>query len=285
MNSNKFCTTLVTAAFLSGAANADVSATIRTGYFFDDFSSGGTATGGDVDFIVANDPFEFLMYGGAISAQFDNFTPNTRYTISMQYGEAETNRNLLGGTSIESPTARVSSLRIDSTAKADRVDLEITTETRLTGFANLVIGARYEESLISIEDSIITRRFLDAGSSEIQITQTNNPNSLDWYKLYTARAGIAASMPIDANNKHRAYANLLGFAGHRAVKPGGDGIPLDQANVLGPDLAVGYSYAISPDVSIDLRYRAAAFFFLSGRRDFGDAKVTHGPMISLSRAF
>lgn len=285
MRKHKIATLAIAVAGLGEPVYAEVTATARTGYFFDDFSSGGVSSGGDVDFIVANDPFEFPMFGGSLSANFDSFTPNTRYTVSLLYGEAETSRSLLGGTTIDSLSDRVSSIRIESTAKAERVDFEFTSETRLTGFANLVLGVRYEESLISIEDSQITRRLLDEGDAQILVDNATLDDSLDWYKLYTARAGIASSIPIDDANKHRAYANLLAFAGHREVKPGGDGVPLDEASVMGPDLAVGYNYALSEDVSLDLRYRAAVFFFLSGRRDFGDAKVTHGPMISLSKRF
>lgn len=285
MRNHKFATFFLTAAAFGETAIAEVTATARAGYFFDDFSSGGLATNEPVDFIVANDPFEFPMFGGSLSAKFDNFTPNTRYSVSILYGEAETERNLLGATIIDDPSNRVSSTRINATAKAERVDFEFTSETRLTGFANLILGVRYEESLINIEDQQFTRRFLDVGDPQVRSDTAEFADQEDWYKLYTARAGIASAIPIDDANKHRAYANVLAFVGHRDVRPGGDGVPLDEADVIGPDLAVGYSYAISEDVSFDVRYRAAAFFFLSGRRDFGDAKVTHGPMISLTRRF
>lgn len=269
------------------ASADDIDLALRTQYFFDDFSTGGVTQSPDgttFDFLIFSEPFEFPMIGGSLSYRSDRFLPSTRFTFSALFGESEVDRILLGASPVPEQgdtLVNVKSIRIASEAEAERVDLELSSETRINDFISVVAGVRYEESIVDF-DATITRIDSNNGGA---------PNAVEmfefkeWYKLYTARLGVAGAIPLDDQRQHNIYTNAQVFLGARDTKPGGDGVPLDDATLGGPDLSIGYNYRLSEEWILDARYRASIFFFLSGRRELGETKVTHGPSLSLVKRF
>ncbi|MEM1132023.1 MAG: hypothetical protein AAGH53_03715 [Pseudomonadota bacterium] len=193
----------------------------------------------------------------------------------------------------------------------DRYDIEATWQRRTSESFAFFAGVRYERlerSGSGTSSQGITQgvsNLLDAAIAEIQgdpppVPFPDAPGQFfpsiesATQETYSLRAGVTAFVPFAEN----ATAFFNGMV-HGSYQPGftaqsvfpdvngpGQDLAITTRNPsefsLGPDFAVGAQITVAENIALDLRYRAVAFFPLSGANSFSDARINHGVNIGFS---
>jgi len=274
-------------------AELDVTVSPRTWLFFDDVAIPGGAGEGPSGnpFVSSQDPFFITMYGGSLSVRSTEFLPDTTFTITGLYGEDDENRVNLGGAINDTSGGGTEVVFTENRNKQDleRFDFEFTAQTRFNDYASWMVGGRWERVRVDFD----SRNQSGAGQSVNPVTPGNpqpgfvrvgqgKSDGESGYDIFSGRIGLAGSVPLTKSRKHLLYSNVLFFLGRQIQKNKGVTQIYESRWLGGPDLAVGYIFALTPSISFDLRYRALFFYPFSGSSDFDSPEVTHGLNIGLN---
>ncbi|MCP4274426.1 MAG: hypothetical protein GY781_21080 [Gammaproteobacteria bacterium] len=276
----------------------DVTYTIspRVWKFYDDMSfPGGFAVGPSGNpFISSQEPFDVTLYGASLSFRMAETLPNTTFTLTALNGSDSENRSNLGGNVIELDNGtRVVFTETYHDQDLDRTDIEFTAQTQINDLSSWVVGLRYERSRLTLNT---TSRYAVANTPEEYQEQTNLNGTVrivspepyvgnGGYDLYTLRAGVAGTFPINSSGSQRFYANGLLFLGRQLEIDNNDSQLFEDRTLVGPDISVGYLVSLGDSISFDVRYRALFYYPLSGDSDGDSPDSTHGVNLGINVVF
>jgi hypothetical protein len=204
-----------------------------------------------------NNGDEFALGGGAVSARFTAL-PETTFILSGLYG-----------TNDPAPAVNANSGGFTVTTHTERVDAEFLAQTAVpeSGWA-WIVGGRFERH-----------------DSTNKAFRTPPITSSDAINIYTFKGGVTGAVPLTPDGGLRLFGNAQIAAGGTTFQSATPGF-----GVVGPDLAMGVQYSLSPDFTIDARYRGMIYYLFNTARSLevaGAPKyvVYQGPMIGLNVKF
>ena len=268
--------------FFSGVAgDTKVSVSPRFWYFLDGLAAGGVfGPNANQELFFDTDPFGVPMYGAAIAVQSSRFTPTTKYTFTVMYGTASEEAKTTSIAQGRGGSDILTQQFIDQDLK--RLDIEFSSSTRLTDFASLILGFRYEKERIDLDRTFVFRNL----DTDTTLPPVEEGTITTGYDLYSIRGGVSGVAPMTAGGGVRLYANVLAFAGRREEYNDRNSPLFDESWLMGPDLSTGITAAVTDSFDIDFRYRAIIFFDLLGDSfQTSDPKITHGPSIGFNIRF
>lgn len=248
------------------------------------------------------------LIGASFSVSNSNLQ-NWQFTATALYGE-DTNTGATAqnvGFDVVSPLgftqSSLSATNGTASVETKRTDIELTSQRRLESNPqfSLLGGLRYEKQDVRISgDNTITLASVISGFGSISMDRAVASTELTIDKV-SLRAGAAAYVPV--TDQQRAYLSVQGFAAREAADVGvtrtsfpDSGAPdtVVQATSdnttwsIGPDISVGYIFALSDSTALDIRYRGMFSFPVDddlGIAQFDDPRSQHGINIGLSIGF
>jgi hypothetical protein len=262
---------------------------------------------------------KYPQFGGTLTFDWRG-SETTQLALTALYGETDAELNEITTqyfrySAFNSSAIDSIELATSAEGRLKRLDLEITMQHRLNENFSLIGGVRAERTEARFDFS--TTSFASANLYNLfaynltLIYLQNNlpvpPNLLPTYTLnpaattgtqtqttwiYSGRFGAAAYAPV--GEKHLFYVNGLVHVSHtpqaNSTQVFSNGFTsrtrgFADETTIGPDISVGYMYRFTDRFGVDLRYRAAVYFPVSGDFDFEDARVNHGASIGFTTWF
>jgi len=251
----------------------EITVSPRAWYLFESFgSSKQNALGSD----------EFMLGGASVSARFTSL-PQTTFVLTGLYGTnspspIKTQSSSLSSVPFDGGTAFINT-STNTTIDTSRIDIEFLGVTAIpdSDWA-WIVGGRFEHHASTTTGTSVQNVLTPFGASPPLPFSFRTTDSIG---VYTAKGGLAVSVPMTADNRVRLFGNamaLLGFA-----SPSGS----PDFGVIGPDVSVGVQYFFSPTISFDARYRVMVYFLFSQPRTASTTNyvVYQGPMMGVNFKF
>ena len=253
---------------------------------------------------------DFPLYGGSISLDLGS-NGTTQITLTGLYGKGSSRFS-----STQTGVQRISVLGLvaediqtntgDGKGHFRRLDLEATVQHRLSERFAIIAGARYERVRTRLD---ITSQFATSNNGQNLInvllggdtidlsvgTGTGSGSAKAVASTYSARAGGAAFVPLSSSGQlyvtgvlQTSYQPKGSYSIKTTVSTGGTTVDARSRSrykaelSVGPDISVGYSQRLTDAIGLDIRYRAAFYFPVTGPSDFADPRVNHGITFGVS---
>lgn len=254
-----------------------------------------------------NDQLGFPMAGLAATYVDGDFS----VTLTGMYGKTDgrfrsTNTVAQAATLFGFDTTDITTVNSDLAVDAERFDIELTAQKRISEQFALIGGVRFESASNDIEGTQSltqsTNLFdligaLNFNEPDFQVFRGNTAiTGSESFDLYSLRGGVAGFIPFGNNNS--VFLNGMLHVSHRGKITSeavgvldATGETLDLTTVvgsetsIGPDIAVGVQLGLAENVSFDVRYRGSFYFPISGNNRFDDPRVAHGVNAGISFLF
>ncbi|MFO1426536.1 MAG: hypothetical protein U1F11_06105 [Steroidobacteraceae bacterium] len=255
----------------------------------------------------SSDQVQYDLFGASAGFGWEGHEA-VQVVLSGLYGSADVTANdilsidsqfFVGSTQV--PDVAIIANR--SATRLHRLDLEATVQYRRCETVAWVGGLRLEQTRA---ESTALQTFtssqnavnyvaqllgvpptLEVGTSSARVTNGAT------VRLYGGRFGLAAFAPF--RERHLFFVNAFLHASFVpamrtrvvATPVGGGATTVENVSIpsettVGPDLTVGYMYRFTDRLALDVRYRAIAYFPVSGPYGFNEPRVNHGASIGLS---
>lgn len=256
---------------------------------------------------INNDQIALPMFGLAVTVIEGDWS----FTATGMYGEADGSvranaSGILTTNVLGLQATDVLAFSSTGVQQSERIDLELTAQKRINERFAVMGGVRYEYvdtvingvanyGISANASNLISSLF--EGPFDFNIVQASNEQLIKGaYEVYSIRGGVAGFIPFGEAN-----AVFLNGMLHLSHEPSPD-ISVTQIDfltgnevtsvtrqgaetTLGPDMAVGVQFGLSESVSLDVRYRGAFYFPISGGASFQDVRVNHGVNAGVSFRF
>jgi hypothetical protein len=226
---------------------------------------------------------QFMLGGASVSARFTAL-PQTTFTLTGLYGtnapdrlKNQTSTFFIGPSDSGTVAANFATT---TTTNTSRVDIEFRGVTRIPDSDwSWIAGGRFEHHASTYTGTqAINGIFTSSGVTQ-PVSASSPFRTTDAIGVYTAKGGLAVSVPMTADHRLRLFGNAMALLGFASPSAGSD------FGVVGPDISVGLQYSFSPSLSADARYRLITYFLFSTPPNSASYVIYQGPMLSVNYRF